>query len=75
MDRLRANHDEMTFSTNAGVLVSIIAWGTGAHDILGEATNRQADWQSTWNKKTWDSDLNDKETQVNFQGLSRPFAD
>jgi hypothetical protein len=52
MDRLRANHDEMTFSTNAGVLVSIIAWGTGAHDVLGEATNRQVDWQSTWSKKT-----------------------
>ena len=40
MDRLRANHGEMTFSTNAGVLVSIIAWGTGAHDDLGEASNK-----------------------------------
>lgn len=49
MDRLQANHDEMTFSTNAGVLVSIIAWGTGAHNDLGEASK-----QSAWSKKTWD---------------------
>lgn len=69
MDRLRANHDGMTFSTNAGVLVSIIAWGTGAHDDLDEASKQSRGEE----RKLGASALSDKDTLVNFARTCQTF--
>jgi len=46
MSRLRANHEEMTFSTNAGVLVRSLRGEPGRTMDLGEASK-----ESAWSKK------------------------
>lgn len=60
MSRLRANHEEMTFSTNAGVLVRSLRGEPGHTMDLGEASK-----ESAWSKKLGPSALN-KKTQVDF---------